>query len=105
MFIQITECIIVMRPSVDLSIAVYDLLHHIKFFTRQVPVIKCVSSLYGVNVFSLCIKQQLIKKQKTCLTHISLAFFLYYGTKANRIARDVTPQNAASHLGLFCLLT
>ena len=23
---------------------------------------------------------------------------------ANRIAPDVTPQNAASHLGLFCLL-
>ena len=23
----------------------------------------------------------------------------------NRIAPDVTPQNAASHLGLFCLLT
>ena len=26
------------------------------------------------------------------------------GTFANRIAPDVTPQNAASHLGLFCLL-
>ena len=28
----------------------------------------------------------------------------FYGTKANSIAPDVTPQNAASHLGLFCLL-
>ena len=40
---------------------------------------------------------------KFSLTHISLGPF--YGTKANRIAPDVTPQNAASHLGLFCLLT
>ena len=32
-------------------------------------------------------------------SHISLASVLY------RIAPDVTPQNAASHLGLFCLLT
>ena len=28
-----------------------------------------------------------------------------YGTKANRIAPDVTPKNAASRLRLFCLLT
>ena len=28
----------------------------------------------------------------------------FYGTFANRIVPDVTPQNAASHLGLFCLL-
>ena len=29
---------------------------------------------------------------------------LFYGTKANRIAPDETLQNAASHLGLSCLL-
>ena len=28
-----------------------------------------------------------------------------HGTQANRIAPGVTPQNAASHLRLFCLLT
>ena len=27
----------------------------------------------------------------------------FYGTKANSIAPDETPQYAASHLGLFCL--
>ena len=27
----------------------------------------------------------------------------FYGTLTNSIAPDVTPQNAASHLGLFCL--
>ena len=35
--------------------------------------------------------------------HISLRPL--YGTKANGIAPDVTPQNAASYLGIFCLLT
>ena len=34
--------------------------------------------------------------------HISLVSF--YGTQANSIAPDETPQSAASHLGLFCLL-
>ena len=29
----------------------------------------------------------------------------FYGTYANRIAPDGTTQNAASHLGIFCLLT
>ena len=29
----------------------------------------------------------------------------FVGTKANSIAPDETPQNAASNLGLFCLLT
>ena len=33
------------------------------------------------------------------LSHISLG----YGTYANSIVPDVTPQDAASHLGLFCL--
>ena len=28
----------------------------------------------------------------------------FMGHRHNRIAADVTPQNAASHLGLFCLL-
>ena len=41
-------------------------------------------------------------KHPVPLTHLSLAFLLW--TWANRIAPDVTPQNAASHLGLFCLL-
>ena len=36
------------------------------------------------------------------LTHLSLASF--FGDIGNRIVPDVTPQNAASHLGLFCLL-
>ena len=44
-----------------------------------------------------------IEKHKVpWLTHISLASF--NGTWVNRIAPDVTPQNASSHLGLFCLL-
>ena len=34
----------------------------------------------------------------------SLAWRPFYGTKANRIAPDVTPQNVASHLGLLCFL-
>ena len=29
----------------------------------------------------------------------------FMGHRQNRIAPDVTPPNAASHLGLFCLLT
>ena len=37
------------------------------------------------------------------LTHISLTFFLWNIDK-RRVA-EVKPQNAASHLGLFCLLT
>ena len=40
--------------------------------------------------------------QRTSLTHISLASFLWVIGK--RIATDMTPQNAASHLGLFYLL-
>ena len=36
------------------------------------------------------------------LTHLSLVSFLW--DIGNSIAPDVTPQNAASHLGLFCLL-
>ena len=40
------------------------------------------------------------------LDYLELIYFLYcYGTYANIIAPDLTPQNAASHLGLFCLLT
>ena len=34
-------------------------------------------------------------------SYINMASF--YGTKANSIALDVTPQNAAFHLELFCL--
>ena len=33
-----------------------------------------------------------------------LAWCLFYETYANRISPDVTPQNAVSHMGLFCLL-
>ena len=39
--------------------------------------------------------------QRFFLTHISLASFLW--DIGNSIAPDVTPQNAASHLGLLCL--
>ena len=37
------------------------------------------------------------------ITHINLEPIC--GTKGNRIAPDVTPQNVASHLRLFCLLS
>ena len=38
------------------------------------------------------------------LTHINLASY-FFGTWANSTDPDETPQNAASHLGLHCLLT
>ena len=37
------------------------------------------------------------------LLSVILAWHPFYGTYANCIAPDVTPHNAASHLGLFCL--
>ena len=44
--------------------------------------------------------------------HCNFTYFIQYkpgvlfpgGQKTNRIAKDVTPQNAASHLKLCCLL-
>ena len=40
------------------------------------------------------------------LTHIYMyAWRPFCGTQANRLAPDLSPQNAASYLGLFCLLT
>ena len=42
--------------------------------------------------------------EKQYIYQLKLAWHPFCGTKANSIAPDMTPQKAASHLGLFCLL-
>ena len=50
-------------------------------------------------------KTRVIIEITTALTHFTPGVpFMGHRQTPNSIAPDVTPQNAASHLGLFCLL-
>ena len=56
------------------------------------------------NAHGLFMFLKLQSAQSSILTHLSLASLLWDIGKQNSPATDVTQQNTASHLGLFCLL-
>ena len=92
---KIKSCSIQICKNIKLRCCVTSLDHSQPIIQQNV-----IKTNKGVNPMK---KYFLKLNERRRLIHISLASF--YGTKANKIAPDVTPQQAASHLELFCLLT
>ena len=86
----------------------------ILFHNRSEYLGTVVNDIVFVNIQNVYITNTMIFVSYFSNNKVNISAYMYnaftpsvffYGTKVNRIAPDVTPQNAASHLGPFCLLT